>query len=84
MSALSWLTRVAVVSAMAGTLFAGGAPAVAADRHTLVPLVDLAAQRVLVGDKVAAAKFGTDQPIDDPAREQQILDSVAARWLATP
>jgi chorismate mutase len=40
---------------------------------------DLAAQRVLVGDKVAAAKFGTDRPIDDPARGQQILDSVAAR-----
>jgi chorismate mutase len=26
---------------------------------------------------VAAAKFGTTEPIDDPVREQQVLDSVA-------
>lgn len=30
-----------------------------------------------IADKVAAAKFGTPSPIDDPVREQQILDSVA-------
>lgn len=52
-----------------------------ADHRILAPLADLAAQRVQIGDKVAAAKFGTDQPIDDPAREQQILDSVAARSI---
>ena len=28
---------------------------------------------------MAAAKWGTDSPIDDPAREQQVLDSVAAQ-----
>jgi chorismate mutase len=32
----------------------------------------------MTADQVAAAKFGTDQPIDDPPREQQVLDSVAA------
>ncbi|MFD6071706.1 chorismate mutase [Amycolatopsis lurida] len=42
-------------------------------------LTDLAAQRVQIADKVAAAKFGTPSPIDDPVREQQILDSVAAK-----
>lgn len=44
----------------------------------LTPLVELAAQRALLGDKVAAAKFGTSAPIDDPAREQQVLDRVAS------
>lgn len=42
-------------------------------------LTDLAAQRVQIADKVAAAKFSTPSPIDDPVREQQILDSVAAK-----
>jgi chorismate mutase len=45
----------------------------------LGPLADLAVQRILLADKVAAAKFGTGQPIDDPVREQQVLDQVAAR-----
>ena len=41
-------------------------------------LASLAVQRIMTADQVAAAKFGTDQPIDDPPREQQVLDSVAA------
>ncbi|GGN59820.1 chorismate mutase [Actinoplanes lobatus] len=44
----------------------------------LKELVSLAAERLLLADRVAAAKFGTDQPIDDPAREQQVLDRAAA------
>ncbi|MFE6158160.1 chorismate mutase [Streptomyces sp. NPDC056486] len=43
----------------------------------LHPLVDLAAQRLATADLVAAAKYGTGSPIDDPAREQQVLDDVA-------
>ncbi|MDX8048706.1 hypothetical protein SK571_04890 [Lentzea sp. BCCO 10_0798] len=42
-------------------------------------LTGLAVQRVQVADLVAAAKFGTAQPIDDPLREQQVLDGVRAR-----
>nr|WP_304438795.1 chorismate mutase [Nocardia sp. NRRL S-836] len=42
-------------------------------------LTGLAVQRVRVADLVAAAKFGTTQPIDDPAREQVVLDGVRAR-----
>lgn len=42
-------------------------------------LTDLAAQRVEIADKVAAAKYGTPSPIDDPVREQQIYDSVSAQ-----
>lgn len=45
----------------------------------LTPLTDLFAERLQIADKVAAAKYGTDRPIDDPAREQKILDDVAAR-----
>ena len=46
-----------------------------ADR-SFVLLTDLAVQRILLSDEVAAAKFGTGRPIDDPAREQQVLDQV--------
>lgn len=42
----------------------------------LGPLTDLVIKRLFVSDDVAAAKFGTGSPIDDPAREQQELDEV--------
>lgn len=42
-------------------------------------LTDLAVKRVQVADLVAAAKFGTTQPIDDPAREKVVLDNVRTR-----
>ncbi|ONI88858.1 hypothetical protein ALI22I_18010 [Saccharothrix sp. ALI-22-I] len=45
-------------------------------RASLVPLTELSAERVLLADKVAAAKYGTPAPIDDPAREQVVLDTV--------
>lgn len=48
----------------------------------LAPLVDVAARRLDVADLVAAAKWGTGRPIEDPVREQQILDSVAERSVA--
>ncbi|WP_374120758.1 chorismate mutase [Streptomyces sp. AN091965] len=37
----------------------------------------LSADRLATADLVAAAKYGTGSPIDDPAREQQVLDAVA-------
>ncbi|MFD2416650.1 chorismate mutase [Amycolatopsis pigmentata] len=39
-------------------------------------LTDVVIQRLRVGDQVAAAKFGTGKPIDDPAREAQELAQV--------
>ncbi|BBC36215.1 putative chorismate mutase [Streptomyces graminofaciens] len=54
-------------------------PHTVAAAHSLTVLTDLFAERLLVADKVAAAKYGTDKPIDDPVREKQILDDVAAR-----
>ncbi|MFE8992312.1 chorismate mutase [Streptomyces collinus] len=58
----------------------GPAPAArAATAHGLTPVTDLLARRLLLADKVAAAKYGTDTPIDDPVREAQILNDVRAR-----
>jgi chorismate mutase len=71
----SWLVTVTAV--LAGSLLFA-VPA-SASSPSLWRLTDLAAQRVRIADQVAAAKYGTPSPIDDPAREQQIYDSVAAR-----
>ena len=43
----------------------------------LVPLVDAAAQRLQVAEPVAASKYLTGGPIEDRAREQQVLNGVA-------
>ncbi len=43
----------------------------------LGPLAGLSAERLATGDLVAAAKWGTGGPIDDPAREREVLDAVA-------
>lgn len=50
----------------------------AAALGTLGPLTDLTIDRLTIGDEVAAAKFGTGRPIDDPTREQQLLSQVRA------
>ncbi|WP_410607889.1 chorismate mutase [Amycolatopsis sp. lyj-109] len=68
---------VTVTAVLAASLLCT-APA-SASNPSLLRLTDLAAQRVAIADQVAAAKYGTPSPIDDPAREQQIYDSVAAR-----
>ncbi len=47
-------------------------------RAGLGQLTGLVADRLEVGDLVAASKFGTDKPIDDPAREQVVLDQARA------
>lgn len=48
-------------------------------RESLLVLVDVAAQRVQLADTVAAAKWGTDAPVNDPAREKAVLDTVATQ-----
>ncbi|MFD6988072.1 chorismate mutase [Streptomyces sp. NPDC059943] len=85
-------TRSVLVAACAALLLsgagAGAMPAVAQPQsaapalsaaYGLTPLTNLFAERLLIADKVAAAKYGTDRPIDDPAREQKILDDVGTR-----
>jgi chorismate mutase len=58
---------------MSGT---GDAVAKADGAAPLTKLVDDAAQRLLTADPVAAFKYVTGGAVDDPAREQQVLDSV--------
>ncbi|MFI9355443.1 chorismate mutase [Streptomyces lydicus] len=53
------------------------APATAPRHGGLRSLAALSAERLATGDLVAAAKWGTGSPIDDPVREQQVLDAVA-------
>jgi chorismate mutase len=42
----------------------------------LGPLTALVVERIRVSDDVAASKFGTDSPIEDPVREAQVLEQV--------
>ncbi|AFM19157.1 chorismate mutase, putative [Mycolicibacterium chubuense NBB4] len=46
--------------------------------NPLLPLVDAAAARLQVAEPVAADKRRTGGPVEDSAREQQVLDAVAA------
>ncbi|WP_394428813.1 chorismate mutase [Streptomyces sp. SGAir0957] len=43
---------------------------------SLGPLAGLVIERLLVSDDVAASKYGTDSPIEDPVREEQVLAQV--------
>lgn len=48
----------------------------------LGPLTGLIIARIQVSGDVAASKFGTDSPIDDPVREAQILAAVREQAVA--
>ncbi|MEV0110858.1 chorismate mutase [Nocardia sp. NPDC050799] len=45
-------------------------------------LIDLAVERLRVSNDVAASKFGTGSAVDDPVREQQVLDRVRSQAAA--
>ena len=78
------LSMTAATTASAGQLAPGAAGTVAHQRSLgpLGPLTDLVIRRLQVSDQVAAAKFGTGKPIDDPAREQQELAAVRQSALS--
>jgi chorismate mutase len=75
------LIRVALATVLtvAASVTALSCSAAVSPTSPLVTLTDVAAQRVQVADTVAAAKWGTDAPIDDPVREKAVLDAVAAK-----
>ncbi|MER7758127.1 gamma subclass chorismate mutase AroQ [Streptomyces sp. NPDC097619] len=50
-----------------------------AARIAVHALVRLSAERLLSAREVAAAKWGTDRPVEDPVRERQILAAARAR-----
>jgi chorismate mutase len=60
---------------------ANAAPVVAVQHGgqvTLDGLTELVIQRIVIGDDVAASKYFSGKPVDDPVREQQIITSVRA------
>lgn len=86
------LLSVGVVAAAvcAGPAAAAPAPAApgAGARHggdalaRLRPLADLSERRLVTAELVAAAKWGTGAPVDDPVREDQVLDTAARQARA--
>jgi len=77
------LAMVVTVAALVTVLGCSAAVSPTADNagqaSPLMTLSDVAAQRVQLADTVAAAKWGTDAPIDDPVRENAVVDAVAAK-----
>jgi chorismate mutase len=77
------LATVVTIAAAVGLLGCSAtmSPTVGSVGHgePLLVLTDVAAQRVQLADTVAAAKWGTDAPINDPAREQAVLDAAAVK-----
>jgi chorismate mutase len=61
---------------------AASSPDRTASLSRLSPLTDIVVRRLLISDEVAASKFGTPKPIDDPVREQQELEKVRRRAAA--
>jgi chorismate mutase len=59
-------------------LAAGPAGARAAPSSALIPLVDDAAARLQTADPVAASKYRIGGAVDDPDRENQVIDAVTA------
>lgn len=77
MSAIAYVVAVATASTLLTLAASGGDTSPGGE--SLEALADFAAQRVQIADAVAAAKWGTNVPIDDPGREQAVLDSVATK-----
>lgn len=79
--------RLLVGAGLAAVLLVGGGTPAAGTGSTssyarLHPLSSLSAQRLATADLVAAAKYGTGAPVDDPARERQVLEAVARQAAA--
>ena len=79
--------RRCVLAGVVAVAFAGGVPAVSGpavaseDGGSLHPLVRSASERVALSDDVASAKWATGKPIDDPEREQRVLDDAGRRAI---
>ncbi|WP_172649557.1 chorismate mutase [Rhodococcus opacus] len=71
--------RAAVAAVMLGLLTAGGTAPAGAQTRPLEPIARAVSLRLATADAVAAAKWGTPSPIDDPARDAQVLNAVATQ-----
>ncbi|MFC9518487.1 chorismate mutase [Nocardiaceae bacterium NPDC056970] len=75
-------TLLLAVCAAVSTMVSAGTATAATGSSTapfteLGPLVRAVSERLSTADAVAAAKWGTGKPIDDPAREADVLRAVA-------
>ncbi len=79
MTTNSPVQRVGIVAVGAAlALMAAPIPSHADGPTPLFALVDAAAQRLQTASAVAASKWTTGGSIEDPAREQQVIDAVTA------
>ena len=79
MTATASARRVGTVAVGAALALMGAPIQAGADQPApLFTLVDAAAQRLLTADAVAASKWTTGAAIEDPAREQQVIEAVTA------
>lgn len=67
------------LSVAATTTSAPVAASESPSERPLAPLVRSVTERLATADAVAAAKWGTDQPVEAPEREREILDAVARK-----
>ncbi|MEV4089273.1 gamma subclass chorismate mutase AroQ, partial [Nonomuraea fuscirosea] len=70
------------MAAATPTSTVGSAAEAGTSRGKLGPLTDGVIERIRVSDDVAAAKFGTGSPIEDPVREEQVLEQVRKQAVA--
>ncbi len=75
---INWTVRAAALWVAVGPAVLIAPAAYGQPESPLVPLVHAAAQRLQVAEPVAASKYLTGGLIEDPAREQQVLDAVAS------
>jgi chorismate mutase len=71
-----------LTAAASGVGLGAGTAAAAPRTKPLETVAELSAQRVEVADQVAAAKYGTTSPIDDPAREAAVIADVERQATA--
>ncbi|MFC9768442.1 chorismate mutase [Rhodococcus jostii] len=76
---LALARRTAVAAVMLAMSMAGGTAPASAQTRPLEPIALAVSLRLATADTVVAAKWGTPSPIDDPAREAQVLSAVAAQ-----
>ncbi|GJF08338.1 secreted chorismate mutase [Mycolicibacterium cyprinidarum] len=74
----NWMVRTAAPVVAVGLLVLTAPASYAQPNSSLNDLVDAAARRLQIAEPVAASKFHTGGPIEDPVREQQVLDYVSA------
>lgn len=70
--------RIAAAGVLALMVLSTVPPASAQEHSPLLPLVDAAAERLQTADPVATNKFRTGGPIEDPKREQQVIEATTA------